>query len=173
MSAALLPVLTTVTMAFPRFGKIIRSVNSNPDPRSFSGNNSINLLSKGPVLLSSFSSCGDRVMPTSRYLAADEISLVPHFTKLTVKYNEGSNSRTEYEYAQNHACNLQKKSNAISAFVYGVISVFGLIVFGYFFWQARFNLAMNFKWCLAWAILGLVVLGYGFYETLNCIERLS
>lgn len=124
------------------------------------------LVAKDSKLLSSLPSSNDSVV-------LNQASLGPHFNKLTVKDNECNDCRNEYQYGQNGASDFQNKSEIISALFYGAISLLGFIVFSYFFWQARFNIALNFKWCIARAILGLVVLGYGFYEVLNCIERLS
>ncbi len=87
------------------------------------------------------------------------LSLLPHLDKLSSENYQGS-------YSSERNDNFQTEPNLVSEFLLGAASLFGAIVFAYFYWQANTNLDARLFFP---AFLGLVLFGYGFYVLLDIV----
>ncbi len=85
--------------------------------------------------------------------------------------------RAKGETSQDHSSDdsedFQSGSDFLTLILYGTLSLFGFIVFGYFYWQANYSVKVSLGVSLSIAGIGLLIGGYGFCKMIQCTLDLS
>ena len=56
-------------------------------------------------------------------------------------------------------------------FFYGMLSLFGFVIFAYFYWQAHYSFKFSLRFYLLFACVGLLIYSYGFLKFVQSVLK--